>query len=444
MTAVPTFKWTGFDVADVARWLIAIALLLLFANPSAAQVTGNVSVMYDILPDVSAAAGSQPVNELRTHAFAEWRRDVGRRVRVNISGYVDGLLADRSATSGSTSERTAIARPGDVYVDLLARRFDLRVGASRLVWGRLDEIQPTDVVNPIDLTRFLLEGRSEARLPVGLIRGRWFLPHSSTLEGVLVPAFRASRFDQLAEDSSPFNLADTTGFDVVRTEPERHVRTVQGGARFSATSGRVDWAATVYRGYRTFPTLTVVPTFAPPPLILETFPRFTMIGGDFETVRGVWGVRGELAAFVRDELQSTQLAQGVAGRSVDAGVGIDRKAGDYRIAGEVLWSWRGVLTDDDDDPRAARAIASRELNGNDVSLVLSADRSFARETRTLRVFAVHDPADETTFARVIAAISLRDNVWLEGSGGLFTGESNDTLGRLGRRDFVYTRLKVFF
>jgi hypothetical protein len=134
----------------------------------------------------------------------------------------------------------------------------------------------------------------------------------------------------------------------------------------------------------------------------------------------------------------------VAGRSVDAGVGIDRKAGDYRIAGEVLWSWRGVSTDADDDSRGAPAIASRELNGNDVSLVLSADRSFARETRTLRVFAVFDPADETTFARVIAAISLRDNVWLEGSGGLFTGESNDTLGRLGRRDFVYTRLKVFF
>ena len=54
------------------------------------------------------------------------------------------------------------------------------------------------------------------------------------------------------------------------------------------------------------------------------------------------------------------------------------------------------------------------------------------------------PADGTTFTRVIGAVSLRDNVWLEGSGGLFTGTSLDTIGRLTRRDFVYARLKVFF
>jgi hypothetical protein len=78
-----------------------------------------------------------------------------------------------------------------------------------------------------------------------------------------------------------------------------------------------------------------------------------------------------------------------------------------------------------------------------VSVVGAIDRSFARETRTLRVFGVYDPEDRTLFARLIAAVSLRDNLWLEGSGGLFTGSSPDTLGRLTRRDFIYTRLKLF-
>jgi hypothetical protein len=57
---------------------------------------------------------------------------------------------------------------------------------------------------------------------------------------------------------------------------------------------------------------------------------------------------------------------------------------------------------------------------------------------------VYDPADATTFTRVIAAISLRDNVWLEGSAGLLTGTSFDIIGLLTRRDFAYARLKVFF
>jgi hypothetical protein len=175
----------------------------------------------------------------------------------------------------------------------------------------------------------------------------------------------------------------------------------------------------------------------------ETFPRFTMIGGDFETVRGPWGLRGEVAAFVDDQLQATgvqpgTVPRGVPGKSVDAGIGIDRRAGDYRVAANVLWAWRAA--DDVDLP----VLEDESLRGSDLTLVVAADRSFARETRTVRVFGVYDPADATAFGRVIAAVSLRDNVWLEGSGGVFTGTSTDVIGRLSRRDFLYARLKVFF
>jgi hypothetical protein len=79
-----------------------------------------------------------------------------------------------------------------------------------------------------------------------------------------------------------------------------------------------------------------------------------------------------------------------------------------------------------------------------VTVVVAADRSFARETRTLRLFAVHNPTDGTTFARAIAAVNIRDNLWLEGSGGLFTGSSTGTIGRLTNRDFLYAKLKVYF
>jgi len=334
LMAVPTVVGRALSSLDSAsprgpykaRATVVLILGLLLASTASAQVNGNVSVMADALPDVDSAAGAQPVFELRTRLFAERRDRVGEHWRFNVSGYVDTLLADREPT-GDSSARDAIVRPGDLYLEYAADRFELRGGMSRVVWGRLDEFQPTDVVNPIDLTRFLLEGRTEARLPVALVRGRVFLPRGTTVEAILVPAFRAGHFDQLAEESSPFNLLTTTGAAVDRQEPDVSPGNLQGGARLTATTGRVDWAIVGYRGFRTFPTLTLVPTFAPPPLVLETFPRFTMVGGDFETVRGAWGVRGEVAAFVDDELQSTRLARGVPGRSIDAGVGLDRKAG---------------------------------------------------------------------------------------------------------------------
>lgn len=86
----------------------------------------------------------------------------------------------------------------------------------------------------------------------------------------------------------------------------------------------------------------------------------------------------------------------------------------------------------------------RALDGTDVTLVVAADRSFARETRTLRLFGVYDPTNGTTVARAIGAVSLRDDVWLEASGGLLAGSASTTLGRLSRRDLVYAKPKVLF
>lgn len=347
-----------------------------------------------MLPDVSGAPGNQHVPELRTRLVAERRQDVGERLRINLAAHVDALVADREATGGAGTSTDAIVRPGDLYAEYAAPRFDVRAGFSRIVWGRLDEFQPTDVVNPLDLARFLLEGRSEARLPVALVRTRVFLPASSTLEAVLVPAFRAGRFDQLEEETSPFNLA--AGAPVPPSpEPATSWENVQGGGRFTSTIGRVDWGVSAYRG---------IAPFAP-------YERFTMLGGDFETVRGPWGVRGE-AAWFKDE-------------RFEAGLGADRRAGDYRVAANVL-------------------VTGSERDGTDLLVVGAADRSFARETRTMRVLGVYDPTDGTGFARVIAATSLRDDVWLEGSAGVFAGSALDTIGRLTRRDFFYARLKVFF
>jgi hypothetical protein len=168
-----------------------------------------------------------------------------------------------------------------------------------------------------------------------------------------------------------------------------------------------------YRGLEPFPVYRVefprIPTPDATFSLVETFPRFTMIGGDFETVRGGWGLRGEIAR--RDH-------------RVEGGVGLDRRAGAYRISGNIL------VSDDETE--------------TDTSVVMALDRSFARETRQLRAFAVYNPSDESAFARVILSFNLRDNVTLETSGGVFTGRADDTIGRLDTRDFAYARLKVFF
>ncbi|MBK5297416.1 MAG: hypothetical protein JJE40_09680 [Vicinamibacteria bacterium] len=411
---------------------LAVAAALWASVPVAAQapVTGYVSMLFDVVGRPATGGGREADSEWRPRVFLEHRRDVGDHIRLRLSGYVEGLVADRHQAASPTTD--VIARPRELYVELVSERADLRVGYSRLVWGRLDELQPTDVVNPLDLATFFFEGRAEARIAVPLARARLFLPASTTLEAVVVPQFRPGRFDQLDEPSSPFNLLGGAWppHAVRGPGPRTSWSNLQGGARLQTTSGRVDWSVSAYRGFETFGVLQLMPDAA---AVEEVFPRFTMIGGDFETVRGEWGIRGEVAAFVVDSFQAAGVPRGLDGRSIEGGIGADRKAGDFRVSGNVLLRRRFV----DGGPASG-------IDESDVNLIASIDRSFSRETRSLQVFGVYDPTEATSFLRGIFTVSLTDRLSIEASGGLFSGSGPDTLGRFTDRDFVYVTVRRHF
>jgi hypothetical protein len=411
-------------------WTLRLAVAVTgFASPGFAQTAPNgyVSVFADHVPNRDAT-------ELRARGFAEAKIEAGPHVRLAASGFVEGLLADRRGRV-----RDAIAEPQELTVTFQAKRFDLTAGLARAVWGRLDEIQPSDVINPIDVSRFFFEGRSEARMAVPLVRARVFAGDKVSVEGVYVPIFRRGRFDRLDERTSPFNLEPgvasclAIGCPVpvfVPNEPARTVANAQGGARVNVTSGRVDWSISTYRGFRPFGIYTLSPSIARP-LSIE-FPRFTMIGGDFETVSGPWVVRGEVAAFVRDAFQAPERPAALPGRSFDAGAAVDRKAGNYRVSGQVLVHRQAA-----DHPFTA-------LSRTDVSLIVSAVRTFSREKYQGRLFGVYNPNSDSGFVRGIATATLRDNVALEGSLGWFAGSGLDTIGRFADSDFAYVRLRYFF
>ena len=373
---------------------------------------------------------------------------------MTLSGFAEGLVARRPVAPlfETATRRDAIAGVHDASIDYKSDHFDVLAGFTRVVWGRLDELQPTDVINPLDVSRFFFDGRGEARLPVALIRARGHLSENASIEGVYVPFFRRGRFDQLDEDTSPFNVGNSLAIPsvcpggpadtcptsiplrVFQQEPSYSLGNSQGGVRFNATSGRVDWSASAYRGIEPFGlgALVVPSPFSSFVPINIVYPRFTMIGGDFETVRGQWGVRGEVAAFVDDNFQDPTLRV-VPGQSLDAGVGVDRRAGDYRISGIAVLHRERYDT----------AIAGNS-GRTDVSLVFATDRTLARERYHLRTFGVYNPNESSGFARAIATAKLRDNVAIEGSGGWFIGSGRDLVGRFADNDFVYARLRYYF
>ena len=140
-----------------------------------------------------------------------------------------------------------------------------------------------------------------------------------------------------------------------------------------------------------------------------------MLGGDFETVRGPWGLRGEVAAFVDDNFQAGR-SRIVEGSSIDAGVGVDRKAGDYRVSATVL-----AHRESYDEPiaRGGRRCSERAHGRLADPVGRSQLRARALPGPDLRRL---QRDRELGFLRGIATAKLRDNVALEGSAGWFAGD----------------------
>ena len=418
--------------------LLALTLNGVSVAHAQPRVSGDASFL------VTAFPGGARTPEARPRVRARVAGDAGTRVHYDLSAYAEGLAS--GGRSGSTAGRAEVS---DAALDLPLGRVDVRVGFTRVVWGRLDEVQPSDVVNPLDLGQFFLDSRDAARLPVGLVRARAHLSESASVEAVVVPGFRSGRFDRLDEATSPFRPAPTTVVPVTYLRPNGpwHER-VQGGARFSTTSGRVDWAVGAYRGLRAFRVYDVVanpiggPAVDPLVTARGQFASFRMISGDFETAFRRWAVRGELTLTSDDALQASNVPVSGRGRTLQAGLGADRTVAGYRVLAQVLTR----LVDMDADVASTMPVFGVPVryDTRTVSAVGVVERRFHQDTRLLRLFTLYDASSRNALVRGSGSVAMRDDLSVEGTAAIFAGRARGFLGPFVDRDFVSLRLTKRF
>ena len=61
-----------------------------------------------------------------------------------------------------------VARPQELYAEFVSTRADVRVGYSRIVWGRLDELHPAELREMVELLPRLETALEEAYSPDGM------------------------------------------------------------------------------------------------------------------------------------------------------------------------------------------------------------------------------------------------------------------------------------
>ena len=223
----------------------------------------------------------------------------------------------------------------EAYLEYYFQDVEVHVGKQKVSWGQLDDVQPTDNVNPEDLTEFYFRPELERKIGVPALRvlgyrGAW------TVDFVWTPLFTTYRFP--ARDDRWFppllvvadTLATPLGTIPVHTNypdvdaPPHTLASSDVALRVRRFYEGADMSLSVFHGWDKSPsftarhTATVTPTgdpHAPVAIVADVAVqpsphRITVVGGDL-AVPFLWFALRAEAAWIHGRA-FPKLLQGVA------------------------------------------------------------------------------------------------------------------------------------
>lgn len=174
-----------------------------------------------------------------------------------------GVRADGYEQTGTPDFSEGDVDYGETYIRYRGDRFRFTAGAQTVIWGRVDEIPPSDRLSVQDARRFVLDDLEDRRLAVPALRLETF--HSGWKTDLfLVPEFRAAELPPLESIWSPVNRRDGR---LIGIEPSPALSALVsggtfaeeedgiggGGLRVSRTGEGFDYAVTMQRARHSLP-----------------------------------------------------------------------------------------------------------------------------------------------------------------------------------------------
>ena len=265
------------------------------AAPDSAGPAEEFATEEEAAPEPSPASGSLRLGYWSSNrklddvqnigSVALWTRiapKFGRHVLLVADGWVryDDLFR-RSAPAGTLRE---------AYLDFSLGAVDFRVGRQIVVWGRADGVNPTDNISPRDLT-LLVPDDDDQRSGATATKTNVYLG-SFTLSGMWLPGFRPH---VIPIPPLP------AGVVAHETSPSFRQSLGQGAFKLEQTGGALDWSLSYFGGYDKYPDFALGTMSATETQVLLRHERIHVVGGDFASVVGKYGVRGEASfTFTKD------------------------------------------------------------------------------------------------------------------------------------------------
>lgn len=260
---------------------------------------------------------ARPADGLANLQFiASATRSLQNGFEIRLGARIDGQYE----TGGSNTLEHLEVEYDESWLRYRADDWRLTVGAQKIIWGRSDEIAPTDRLSTQDFTRLLLDQRADRRRANPAVRLEWF-GDGWNADLVWLPVFREGELPQRdslwypvdADPGSILGLPDAPQLSALvgnATFNEGASGDGGGGIRVNRFGRGVDYAFSLQRVRNSQPYFRLdeslrqallggvgpAPGTAAPPLAFDAvYPRSWVVGGDAGFAVNAWTFRVEAA-----------------------------------------------------------------------------------------------------------------------------------------------------
>ncbi len=328
------------------------------------------------------------------------------------------------------------------YATLLFGDLEIRTGKQIIVWGRADEINPTDWLSARNMT-LLLPEPFDQRTGVFAVKADYYLPSDFRLTAVWQPVATVSVIP----------LPELTGLSFVRHPPEVSFSNGEYAVKLDRSSGGFDWSVSYFTGFNRLPEVSLL---TPPGLLFPGSPAFIGLsnhrihgaGADFVMIHGSWGFRGE-AAYVHTENKNGSRRD-VQTPFVSYVAGIERDFGDstnviVQYVGKYVFNRYSTMQGLPDDQIAQyNALFTGQLDTVQNGLSVRFNKKWWSDTLDLDLMGAVNFERTNWLIRPKVAYDLTDEWKVSVGGEIYGGKTVSQLGFLEDNTTAFAEIKWSF
>jgi hypothetical protein len=315
---------------------------------------------------------------------------------------------------------------------------DLSVGKQIITWGRADGINPTDNLSSKDFTIILPE-ESDRKSGVTGLKYDYYLTNEFTATIFYSPFFKPN---ELPFAFPPFIHA-------YENSPTHKIENSQVGVRLNKI-GNSDWSISYYNGFDLAPEIRLNSSGNGITSISIENHRMQVFGADFAKNFGRYGLRGEAAYILTEDMAGNR--PDINNPNIFYVIGADRTFIEtlninLQLIGRHIFQfsdYRDIKNPIERSLYGNNAIFSNELDEDQYSMSCRIDYKLLNETLDLEIFGVYNLIRNDYLLRPFIRYAIIDSLKGTIGGELYEGKEDTLYGMFEDNNTYFVELKYSF